>query len=59
MMMKVVSLLLLEELSEVGVSSSNSFLRVLLLPELGVSEVTAIEHLASLSSLCLLDVVRV
>ena len=58
-MIEVVSLLLLEELCEVGVAGRDSFLSVLLLLQLRESKVAAVKHLASLSSLLLLDVICV
>ena len=58
-MIEVVSLLLLEELCEVGVTGRDSFLSVLLLLQLRESKVAAVKHLASLSSLLLLDVICV
>ena len=58
-MISVVSLLLLEELSELRVSSSYSLLCILLLSELSCGQVTMIEHLSGLAALLLLDVIEV
>ena len=55
-MVKVVSLLLLEELSEVGIHSFDSLLGVLVLDQLIGSEIAAVENLAALPALLLGDV---
>ena len=60
MSMQVVSLLLLEELGELRVASCESLLGVLLLDELGLSELVGPRpDLALLAALLLLDVVEV
>ena len=56
MMIKVVSLLLLEELSEVGILSFDSLLGVQVLNQLIGREVPAVENLAGLPALLLCDV---
>lgn len=55
-MVQVVSLLLLEELSKVGILSFNSLLGVLMLDQLIGREITTVEDLAALPALLLSDV---
>ena len=55
-MVQVVSLLLLEELSEVRILSFDSLLGVLVLDQLIGREITAFENLTALSALLLSDV---